>query len=194
MANFKTRAVTDDEFKLIIDTIRGGFTTISGAVVRPSPVVAAALLAQGNLGLRIGDIIRLKLSDFVYENGRYHFNNFVEEKTKKIRTNTVPVEVYSYLQSWALEQDIKPKERLFPIAVRTVQHHLKLTCDYLGLENISSHSFRKRLSFALYSQEHDIELVRTVLLHSSTNTTQHYLSVEPKAVEQALKHCVILPA
>jgi len=194
MANFKTRAVTGDEFKSIISTIRNGFTTVSGVRVRPAPVVAAALLAQGNLGLRIGDICRLKLSDFVYENGRYRFGSFVEEKTKKVRTLQISSEFYTYLQTYALENGIRPNEPLFPVAVRTVQHHLKQACDYLHITGVASHSMRKFLATSLYLQTRDPEIVRSVLLHSSIQVTQNYLSIEPEAVAQAIQKHIVLPA
>jgi len=194
MANFKTRAVTGDEFKSIISTIRNGFTTVSGVRVRPAPVVAAALLAQGNLGLRIGDICRLKLSDFVYENGRYRFGSFVEEKTKKVRTLPISSEFYTYLQTYALENGIRPNEPLFPVAVRTVQHHLKQACDYLHITGVASHSMRKFLATSLYLQTRDPEIVRSVLLHSSIQVTQNYLSIEPEAVAQAIQKHIVLPA
>ena len=194
MANFKTRAVTADEFKSIVSTIRNGFTTVSGVRVRPSPVVAAALLAQGNLGLRIGDICRLKLSDFVYENGRYRFGSFVEEKTKKVRTLPISSEFYAHLQSYAIKNGIGESDLLFPVSVRTVQHHLKQATDYLHITGVSSHSMRKFLATSLYSQTKDPELVRSVLLHSSIQVTQNYLSIEPEAVGQALQNHFVLPA
>lgn len=194
MANFKTRAVTADELKSIISTIRNGFTTVSGVRVRPAPVVSAALWAQCNLGLRIGDICRLKLSDFVYESGRYRFGSFVEEKTKKVRTLPISSEFYSHLQSYAIKNGIGENDLLFPVSVRTVQHHLKQVCDHLNITGIASHSLRKHMACSLYAQTKDPELVRSVLLHSSIQVTQNYLSIEPEAVGQALQNHFVLPA
>lgn len=193
MANKKTRAIDRAEFELIISTIQKGFTTSTGQRIRPNSRVAAALCCEANLGLRIGDIVKLKLSDIVYESGRYHLD-IVEEKTKKKRTFTVPHEIYTYLQSYALEKGIKPKQRLFDITVRAVQSHLKMTCDYLGLENISSHSFRKFYAMSIYNDNDcNVELVRALLNHSSIAVTQHYLSVDTKLVEEALQKHIILP-
>lgn len=195
MANFKTRAVNDDEFKSIISTIRDGFTTVSGVRVRPAPSVAAAILAQGNLGLRIGDICnKLKLSDFVYENGRYRFGSFVEQKTKKVRTLPISSEFYTYLQSYAIKNGLGENDILFPVSVRTVQHHLKQACDYLHISGVSSHSLRKYMACTLYRQHKDFELVRTVLMHSSVAVTQNYISIEPEVVGQALQNHFVLPA
>lgn len=193
MANYKTRAITGDEFKLIIDTINSGFTTADGKRVRPNKRIATALVVQGNIGLRIGDIVRLKLSDIIFENGLYHFDNFVEEKTKKLRTTTVQAEVYTYMQTYALEQGISPKARLFPVAVRTIQNHLKETCEYLGLKGVNSHSFRKRMAMSLYKNTRDVELLRSVLNHSSISVTQHYLSIEPEQITTALQQIVSIP-
>lgn len=192
MANKKTRAVDKQEFELIISTIQQGFTTSTGQKIRANQRVAAALCCEANLGLRIGDIVKLKLTDIVYESGRYHLD-ITEEKTKKKRTFTVPHEIYTYLQSYALEKGIKPKQRLFDITVRAVQSHLKMTCDYLGLENISSHSFRKFFANSIYLQDYNVEIVRTLLNHSSVAVTQHYLSVDTKQVEQALSKHIVLP-
>lgn len=193
MANYKTRAITDNEFNLIIDTIRNGFTTTDGVRVEPNCKVAMALILQANIGLRIGDIVSLRLSDIVFEGGRYHLD-IIEEKTKKARTFTVPTEVFTYLQTYALEQGISPKCKLFPIAVRTVQYHLNRACDYLGIVGVSTHSFRKYFAVSIYTEnDYNVELVRTLLQHSSVAVTQHYLSVDSKTVENALQKHIVLP-
>lgn len=193
MANKKTRAINRDEFELIISTIKQGFITVTGERVKSNIRIATALTLQANLGLRIGDIVKLKLSDIVYESGRYHLD-IIEQKTGKKRTFTVPVEVYTYLQGYALENGIKPKARLFDRTVRAVQSHLKLVCDYLGLENISTHSFRKFFAMSIYNENDcNVELVRELLQHSNVAVTQHYLSVDSKQVEQALQKHIVLP-
>ncbi len=193
MANKKTRAASREEFELIISTIRTGFTSVTGERVKPNNRIATALTLQANLGLRIGDIMKLRLTDIIFESGRYHLN-IIEEKTRKKRTFTVPGEVYTYLQSYALEKGIKPKQKLFDVTVRAVQSHLKLVCDYLGLENIGTHSCRKFFAMSIYNQNDcNVELVRELLQHSNVAVTQHYLSVDTKQVEQALSKHIVLP-
>ena len=86
----------------------------------------------------------LTLSNIIRDGGRYRLD-IIEQKTKKKRTFTVPVELYIYLQSYCLENKIAPDEVIFPISERAIQKHLALVCDYLGPDygNISTHSFRK---------------------------------------------------
>lgn len=60
---------------------------------RPNERVATALVLEANLGLRISDIIHLRLADIVKDGERYRLS-IVEQKTKKARTFTVPLALY----------------------------------------------------------------------------------------------------
>ncbi len=194
MANKKTRAINKEEFQKIIATIRTGFVLPGGDRIRPNERVAVALTLQANLGLRIGDIVHLRLADIIFEGGRYHLN-MVEQKTGKTRNFTVPAEVYIYLQNYTIQQGLRPTQKLFPLTVRAVQLHLQKVCRYLGITGVSTHSFRKFFAVSIYMEnDYNVELVRQLLQHSSVAVTQHYLSVEPKIVEQALQKHIVLPA
>lgn len=193
MANKKTRALTEEEFSLIIHTISTGFIDLNEKKIKPNLRIATALTLQANLGLRVGDIVNLKLSDIVKDGNRYRLD-IIEQKTKKKRTFTVPTEIYTYLQSYALENSIRPNQKLFDITVRQVQNHLQITAEYLGLENIGTHSFRKFFAVSIYnSSGYNIELVRTLLQHSTTAVSQNYITISPKLVEDALAKHIKLP-
>ena len=194
MANFKTRAVSKEEFELIIKTISTGFVLSDGRRVKPNERVATILTLQANLGLRVGDVVKLRLSDIVLENGRYHLD-ITEQKIQKTRNFTVPAEVYIYIQNYAIKRGLKPKQRLFDISVRTVQNHLQLTCDYLGFgHSLGTHAFRKFFAQSIYENNNfDIVLVKELLQHSSVAITQRYVGVGSQRVEQALQNHVVLP-
>ena len=195
MANKKTRAVSREEFEQIIAIIKTGFTLPSGEHYRPNERIATALILQANLGLRIGDIVHLRLSDIVHENNRYRLNFIKEQKTGKVRSFTVPTEVYIFIQTYALNRGIKPTQRLFNLTVRAVQIHLQMACKYLGLEGISTHSMRKFYAQSIFENNgFDIELVRELLQHSSVSVTQRYLGVSSQKVEQALQKHIVIPA
>ena len=92
MANKKTRALTVEEYNQIIDTMREGFIGC-----RPNNRIATALVIEANLGIRISDILNLRLRDIVKESSRYRLD-IVEQKTKKSRNFTVPFEIYQYIK------------------------------------------------------------------------------------------------
>lgn len=185
--NKKTRALTDEQYINIIRTLQNGFVRRSGNVFKPNKRVAAILVIEANLGLRISDVLRLRLYEIVRDGNRYRLD-IIEQKTKKKRTFTVPIEIYSYIQEYALENNINPKARLFPLSERTVQHQLKEVCDYLGYRGIGTHSFRKYFATDVYvNNNYNIELVRTLLQHSSVVTTQRYIGIQSEQVENALQ-------
>lgn len=193
MANKKTRAVSKEEFEKLISIIREGFTLSTGEHYKPNERIAVALTLQANLGLRIGDVLHLRLADIVLENGRYHLD-IVEQKTGKCRTFTVPPEVYIYLQNYAIAKGIKPQQRLFDLTVRAVQNHLQKACCYLNIDGVGTHSFRKFFAQTIYEENnYDIALIRELLQHSSVAITQRYLGISSQRVEQALQKHIYIP-
>lgn len=190
--NKKTIALTEEQYKGIIYIMRTGFICSDGHVVKPNKRIATALSLEANLGLRISDILQLRLSDIIRDGDRYRLN-IIEQKTQKKREFTVPTDIYIYIQNYALENNINPTAKLFNISERAINKHLKLVCDYLGYKGIGSHSFRKYFATSIYVNNHyDINLVRVLLQHSSTVTTQRYIGLQSKEIETALQNHIKL--
>jgi len=193
MPNKKTRALTQEEYYLVIETIRTGFTTSKGVRIKPNKGVLAATVIQANLGLRISDVMNLKLSDIIKDGTRYRLD-ITEQKTGKKREFTVPQEVYSFIQGYMIELGIKPTQPLFDISIRAVQKHLRIVAEYLGLEGIGTHSIRKFFCTSIYNENgYNIELCRVLMQHSSVTVTQRYLGIQPQLIEQALANHIKLP-
>lgn len=184
MANKKTKALTAEQYTEIIETMRQGF---SGC--RPNKRIATALVLEANLGIRISDIMDLRLKDIVRDSDRYRLD-IVEQKTGKSRTFTVPTEIYQYIKIYCLENGIKEHEVIFQITERAVQKQLKIVCDFLGYEGISTHSFRKFFATEVYkNNDYNIVLVQQLLQHSTPAVTQKYIGISTKDIEEALsKH------
>ena len=180
--NKKTKALTTEQYKEIIQTMREGFCGC-----RSNDRVATALVLEGNLGLRISDIVKLRPCDIVRDGERYRLE-VVEQKTGKRRVFTVPLVIAQYIENYCLRNGIGSRELIFPITERAVQKQLKLVCDYLGFEGISTHSFRKWYATEIYKANgYDIALVQRLLQHSSAATTQRYIGIEPQRIEKAIE-------
>ena len=90
---------------------------------------------------------------------------------------------------YANRHNIQHTAKLFDISERAVQKQLAIVCDYLGFENIGTHSFRKFYATEIYKNNgYDIELVRHLLQHSSSAITQRYIGIQPERVENAIKN------
>lgn len=181
--NKKTVALTTEQYKEIISTMQRGFTGC-----RTNERIATALVLEGNLGLRISDIIKLRPSDIVKDGDRYRLE-VTEQKTGKSRVFTVPLVIQQYIENYCLRNGIGKKDLIFPISERMVQKQLKIVCDYLGYEGISTHSFRKWYATEIYkSNGYDITLVQRLLQHSSAAVTQRYIGIEPQRIESAIEN------
>ncbi|WP_024348130.1 tyrosine-type recombinase/integrase [Lacrimispora indolis] len=190
--NKETIALTEEQYIKIIKTIRSGFVCKNGHKVKPNDRIATILVLEANIGIRICDVLQLKLSSIIKDGERYRLN-IVEKKSKLKRNFTVPLEIYAFMQSYALENNINPAAKLFDISERAVNKHLKLVCDYLGYVGIGSHSFRKYFATSIYVNNHyDINLVRVLLQHSSAVTTQRYIGLQRQEIENALQNHIKL--
>ena len=180
--NKKTTALTTEQYKAIITAMKEGSTFF-----RPNERVATALVLEGNLGLRISDIVKLRPCDIVNDGGRFRLS-IVEQKTGKQRVFTVPLVIQQYIENYCLRNGIKHSELIFPITTREVQKVLARVCDYLGYEGISTHSFRKWYATEIYRNNgYDIALVQRLLQHSSAAVTHRYLGIEPQRIEKAIE-------
>ena len=153
--NKKTKALTTEQYKEIIQTMKEGFCGC-----RPNERIATALVLEGNLGLRISDIVKLRPCDIVRDGDRYRLE-IVEQKTGKRRVFTVPLVIAQYVENYCLRNGIAREDLIFPITERAVQKQLAIVCDYA--------------------------LVQRLLQHSSAAVTQRYIGIEPQRIEAAIQ-------
>ena len=181
--NKKTVALTLEQYKEIISTMQKGFTGL-----KPNRRIAAALQLEANLGLRISDIVRLRPCDIVKDGDRRHLE-IKEKKTGKSRVFTVPDKTMIFISEYCRENKIEDTALMFPITERQVQKQLKIVCDYLDYQGLSTHSFRTFFATTMYNKNgHDVALVQKLLQHSTVAVTQRYIGIESERIEQALEN------
>lgn len=180
------RPIEIDEYTKVIDLIDNGFQyEIEGKkkTFRPNKQLSLALQLEASIGLRIGDILELKVSSF--RNGKLERR---EEKTNKLQYRDINSEVVNSIMQYAIDNKLDKADKLFSIGVRAIQKQLKIVCEYLQLENIGTHSFRKLYATTAYNNNNnDIELLRDMLNHSTVATTQKYIRVNQKEINKASK-------
>lgn len=130
--NKRTVALTTEQYKEIISTMKQGFTGC-----RPNPRAATALMLEANLGLRISDIVQLRLCDIVKDGNRYRLA-IIEQKTGKARVFTVPLALYQFIRCYCLDNGIGSNDLIFPVTERSVQKHLKPSAT-IWVSPVSAH-------------------------------------------------------
>ncbi len=194
MANIKTRGLSDGEYEKLISLLIKGYVDVKGVKRKGNRRVATALVAQANLGLRIGDVVKLRLCDFVLEGDNYKLN-IVETKTGKPRHFTANQQIYTFLLNYAHDLGIGKNALLFDITVRNVQKMLYQVVQYEGLLDVGTHSFRKYFAMNHYERSgYDLRLIQHLLQHTSISTTERYLTVNQDKVNAALADYSRLPS
>ena len=97
--NKRCVALADEQYRESIRLLREGFV-LEGKTIKPNPRIAAIEVLQASLGLRLGDVLQLRMGSFVKDNGRWRLD-IKEQKTGKVRGFTVAVEIYP-IPSWSM--------------------------------------------------------------------------------------------
>ena len=193
MGAYTTLAIDTQEYDNIISTLKAGYIDNDGGIHRPNERVAAAMATEFNLGIRVSDIVKLTLSDIVKDGSNHYRLDIVEKKTGKPRTLSVNLPIYNYLKSYCDRNNISSTARMFGVTERNIQMRVKEVREYLGLDRVSTHSFRKAAGNDIYeSTGHDIVAVQEFYGHSSATTTQTYLKRSNSQLEKALDNHVRL--
>lgn len=177
------RAITAEEYAKIIEAMRQG-----GCGFKPSDRNATAFVVQANLGLRIGDVLKLTPSSFSRTSDGWKLS-VVEEKTGKVRIHEVENEFMLFIDNYCLRNGIGRNDLIFPISVRTAQDYLQKVVFWLDLKgNIGTHSFRKMYATKAYEKNgKDIRLVQQLMNHGSAETTQRYIGIQSEQIRAAQK-------
>lgn len=189
MGRYETRSLERNNYIDLIQTVRDGYIDYEGVKHRPNNQLATILILEANLGCRIGDIMNLTTDSIIDDGGIYKLN-IIEQKTGKKRNLIVPKPVKKFIDDYITASGIY-RGPLFDIKAPAVWKQLRAVTAYLGLDNVSCHSFRKYAANSLYDATgHDIEAVRAFLNHSSTRITQTYIKRSDAQLERAIEKCV----
>lgn len=141
-------------------------------------------------GLRIGDILKLRVRDV------YRKNKIVikQEKTEKYIEIPINVELKKILNKYC--ESKTPTEYLMksrvgynhPISKDRAYKIFKEMSEELGIEGIGTHSMRKTCGYHLYySGGKDIVNVMNILGHKEPSMTLRYIGVTQDTKEKAIK-------
>lgn len=178
------RPLEYDEYMTIITLCQKGFTYKDEYgvehIFRPNKQLAITFILQANLGLRISDVLKLKPSTF--KNDKLEV---IEKKTGKLQYRTINRNLKELIYEYALENNIKSNDYLIQVKVRAIQKQLAIISNHLNLTNISSHSFRKLFGVTVYNKTNgNIELLKELFNHSNISTTQRYIKVSQKQIDE----------
>ncbi|HDI3121676.1 site-specific integrase [Clostridium botulinum] len=142
-----------------------------------------------NTGLRISDILNLKVSD-VKE--KTHIS-IVEKKTKKNKRfmiNTMlKAEIDRYIDNMNDDDYLfsSRKGKNKPITRVQAYRILNNVADKLGIEEIGTHTLRKTFGYWHYQKNKDVALLQNLFNHSAPSITLRYIGINQDIMDKSIK-------
>jgi len=142
-----------------------------------------------NTGLRIGDILKLKVSDV---KDKTHIV-IAEEKTLKEKRAYINEQFRSEIDGYIM--GLCKEDYLFPSrkghkAISRIQAYRILSgaAAAVGLEEIGTHTMRKTFGYWHYQQFKDIAILQDMFNHSSASVTLRYIGINQDMKDATLKN------
>ena len=142
-----------------------------------------------NSGLRISDILKLKVRDV--QNVEYI--EIKEQKTQKYKKFPVNYAYKRLLSNYTKSKF--PDEWLFkskkgdrPITRVQAYRIISRACEKAGITTkIGTHTLRKTFGYHFYQEKKDIALLQTIFNHSTPTVTLRYIGINQDMIDSNLK-------
>lgn len=141
-----------------------------------------------NSGLRISDILHLRVSDV-----KRPYFNIREQKTSKAKRIAMTPSLQRELNNYVSEMEdyeylFKSREGINkPIGRSMAYKILREAADYVSLDGIGTHTLRKTFGYHFYKQYKDPALLQEIFNHSSEDITLRYIGVNQDMMDKAIK-------
>lgn len=156
------------------------------------------LLFGLNTGLRIGDILPLKVKDVTAGN----YIDIIEQKTGKQKRFPINKTLRREIDKYIKDKQLKPWDYLFesqkkctepgkegqkkPISREQAWKILNKAAKQFGIHHIGTHSMRKSFGYHMYQKTQDIAMLMEMFNHSSLDITLRYIGINQERIDDAV--------
>lgn len=145
-----------------------------------------------NVGLRISDIIKLQVKDFLNEDRTIKTHiTIIEDKTDKVKRFKINAvlgeEIRQYVKNMPSDEYIFKSRKSSNKPITRVQAYriLSETATKIGLDEIGTHTLRKTFGYHFYQKTKDVALLQQLFNHSSPSITLRYIGINQDIIDNA---------
>ena len=141
-----------------------------------------------NVGFRIRDILKLKVSDVKNKN----YIEITEQKTGKYKRFPITESFKEVLEDYIIDKS--PNEWLFPSQrgdkpITRIQAYriINNACFQAGITaRIGTHTLRKTFGYHFYNKTKDVALLQCIFNHSAPSVTLAYIGINQDIIDSNL--------
>lgn len=145
----------------------------------------AILMVIYSCGLRISELINLKIIDIDFDTNRVHIKNSKGKKDRYvILANKAKSFIVNYLEQYNPEEYVFEGQSGGTYSATSVQKFIKKYASLAGIKkNISPHTLRHSYATHLLEKGTDLRYIQHILGHSSSKTTEIYTHITQVGIE-----------
>lgn len=140
-----------------------------------------------NTGLRVSDLIRLKVSDIYGK----PYTDILEQKTQKRRRLHL-VAIQGDIVEYCVDKkqsDYLFKSKKTDSHISTTQAYRILTAagEWIGRKDIGTHTMRKTFGYHYYKKTKDVSTLMDIFGHAAPTITKKYIGIREDEIANTLK-------
>ncbi|WP_200411452.1 tyrosine-type recombinase/integrase [Virgibacillus salexigens] len=144
-----------------------------------------------NSGLRVGDMLNLKVKD-VKEKKIVTIQEGKTKKKRKIYITNIYDEIQSYVKIVQSEWLFPSRKGDKPISTTQAYRQLNKAGEMVDIpEGIGTHTMRKTFGYHFYKQYRDMEKLQQILNHSDIKVTKRYIGITEDEINDTLESFVL---
>lgn len=143
-----------------------------------------------NTGLRVGDLLELKVSD-IRRKKRIVIKEGKTKKPRIIYLENIYNEIQEYIKSVDSMWLFPSRKGNKPISTTQAYRQLQKAADMAEIEAVGTHTMRKTFGYWHYKQFRDVAKLQKILNHSHPEITLRYIGITDEEIEQDLNSFVL---
>lgn len=178
---------TQEEIKEMLFSIKRGN---KGTPKRPELAKRDVLifLMGINTGLRVGDLIKLKVGD-VRSKDYFYIQEGKTKKKRKVNISMLAEEIKEFTEGKQSDSFIfKSQKGDNHISTTQVYRILEQAGDYIGRDDIGTHTMRKTFGYHHYKQFKDVAILQEIFNHAAPSITKRYIGIRQDEIDDTLNN------
>lgn len=138
-----------------------------------------------NTGLRINDLVSLKISDV--QRDFFYIREGKTQKKREINLSMLREEINRFIEGKDPNEYLfKSRQGVKHISITQAYRILNDAGEFLGRRDIGTHSMRKTFGYHHYKKFKDVAILQEIFNHGSPAVTRSYIGIRQEEINQSL--------
>ena len=138
-----------------------------------------------NTGLRVNDIVKLKVDDVKNKN-LFTIQEGKTSKKREINISMLKNEIDHYTEGRDKSEFLFKSQKGNHLTTTQVYRILSSAGEFIGRNDIGTHTMRKTFGYHHYKQFKDVAILQEIFNHSAPSITKRYIGIRQDEINDTL--------